>query len=60
MKDRRYKACQHCLRKVRLLPNQNLPSGPDQAYDSKGDPQCVPGLLHKIMPVVGGEGEGVG
>lgn len=58
MKDRRFKACQHCLRKVRLVMAR--PGLPDHVVDQKGDPQCVPGLLHKIMPVVGGEGEGVG
>lgn len=57
VKDRRSKKCQHCYRRVRLLPSDD-PGAPDRAVDSRGEPECVPGLLHKVMP--GGEGEVVG
>lgn len=57
VKDRRYKACQHCCERVRLMPGGDEM---DRLVDKKGSPQCVPGLLHKLMPIVGGEGETVG
>jgi hypothetical protein len=59
MKDRGFRACQHCCERVRMLPSQT-PGAPDRAFSKQGNPECLPGLLHKIMPVVGGEGEGVG
>lgn len=52
MKDRRAKACQHCYRRVRLLPSED-PGKPDRPYDGRGEPECAPGLLHKVMPEVG-------
>ena len=52
MKDRRYEACQHCLERVRLMPGGDQA---DRLVDKRGEPECVPGLLHKLMPVVGGE-----
>lgn len=33
---------------------------PDRLVDKRGVPECVPGLLHKVMPKVGDAGESVG
>lgn len=52
VKDRRSKACQHCYRAVKLRP-AGLPGAPDLLVDSKGNPECLPGLPHKVMPAVG-------
>ena len=49
--DRRSKACQHCYRAVRLMPAEN-PGAPDRPVDDRGEPECVPGLRHKVMPAV--------
>lgn len=45
LKDRRARACQHCYRAVR--PSEDAP---DRAVDDRGELECLPGLLHKIMP----------
>lgn len=58
VKDRRFKRCQHCYERVRVAMTR--PDLPDHVVDRKGNPECVPGLLHKVMPRVGGEGEPVG
>jgi hypothetical protein len=51
VKDRRFKSCQHCYRKVRLMPSEDS-GAPDRPFDQQGHPECAPGLLHKIMPEV--------
>ena len=50
-RDRRFKSCQHCYRKVRLMPS-DTPGAPDRPFDDRGEPECAPGLLHRVMPVV--------
>lgn len=47
-------ACQHCYRKVTLLPSDD-PGAMPVLRDSRGERECIPGripVLHKLMPRV--------
>lgn len=44
-------ACQHCYRKVKLVPSDD-PGAPDRAVDTSGGTECLVGVPHKVLGVV--------
>lgn len=50
VRDRRVKACQHCYKALRRPLGRE-----DVLWDEECSEECMPGLKHKLMPVVSDE-----